>query len=573
MTRSKNSGDGGPNLSLPQNCNQQQRDARQNEVKVACEEYQFNHDWTGYPPLPEKVPKRETTWAEIAEMEAGFAMGIAASYAKQKFRYVEYEAEHLGKDKPPFSMYEALYDSSDPPIIARNDSWQQDSVFALQQLQGMFPWFIQRVVNLDKFLETFPVQEQAIANLLPPNETLASLADAGKLYYTSQSVLEGAKATHDHVMTAPTTLFFVNIQGQLMPLGIQLYPVPAAGNPIFTPNDNQNTWLGVKIHAGCADALVYSLYSHVVLLHFVMCSVWTAANRTLPVEHPIYALLKPHFWMTLYATNQVKGSMDKDDSAQLEIMGIDITGQNMMVSRMYEKFDFGAYNPAVDLSNRGVDDEEKLPHFLYRDDMLRLWSVDYDYVESMMQLFYSSDSDIVNDYELQAWMAELASKDGAGLVGLPINQDGHIATRQDLYELLTSVLLTVTSRHSSIVVSALHYGYVPANPYIYRLAAPQDSRVALDLKTVSDCLPPISKAMGGRDLLAAAAHFLPVEMNSLGNYPEGFTDDWPAGAAENIQKWQAALDQVSEEINARNKRLEYPYVALDPKNTFNSIFN
>jgi len=562
-----------PELSLPQNCTQQQRDARAQEVSTEGAKYELEQKLEGYPPAIKKVPKREYTLEELAEVEGGFAEGLAESYAAQWARYAAYKLEHVGSEKPPFSEYTAIYGSSELPAIAKNDQWQQDAVFGMQRLIGMFPWFIQSVNNLEQFKESFPIDEESIKNLLPNNQTLASLADAGRLYYISQDSLNGAKAAHGHVMTAPTTLYLVNDLGQLLPLGIQLYPTPSATNPIFTPNDDPNTWLGVKIHAGCADALVYSLYNHATLIHFVMSNVWTCANRTLPVEHPIYAFLKPHFWMTLYATNQIWGSMDEESGAQLKIMGIDIEGQNLMISRLYKDFDFRTYNPSYNFSERGVDDPEKLPNYFYRDDMLKLWSVHYDYVKSMMDLFYTSDSDVVNDYELQAWMSELAAEDGAAIKGLPVDGSGNLATRENLYELLTSIILTATSRHSTIVVSAVGYEYIPANPFLYQLAAPQDSGAVLDLKTVSDSLPPISLAIGGRDLLASASHFLPIKINALGKYPSGFTTGWPAGAEANIEAWQAALSQVSADIKARNQQLDFPYSALDPENTFNSIFN
>ncbi|CAE7822026.1 unnamed protein product [Symbiodinium microadriaticum] len=562
-----------PKLELPQNCSPEQRKVRQEEVESAAKEYVFNHAWSGYPPNIKKLPKREASLKDKVAVEGGFAEGIAESLAGQWMRYVAYEGEHIFRSKPPFSAYKAIYKHSALPAIADNDKWQEDAVFALQRLNGMFPWFIQRVTDLDKFLATFPIEEASIKNLIPDNQTLSSLADGGRLYYVSQECLEGATPAHEHVMTAPTTLFFVNDLGQLMPLGIQLYPKPAPDNPVFTPNDNPNTWLGVKIHVSCADTLVYSLYNHAVYIHFVMSAIWTSANRTLPVEHPVYAFLKPHFWMTLFVTNQVVGSMDKESGAQLKILGIDYSGQNLMVSRCYEKFDFRTYKPEFDFSSRGVNDANKLPNYCYRDDLNKLWEIDYNYVKSMMELFYSSDSDVLNDNELQAWMADLVSEEGAGLHGLPLNGDNKLETRESFYEILASILLTVTSRHSSIINSALQFGYVPANPSIYRLAAPQDASAALDLKEVSDSLPPISEAIEGRDLIASAAHFVPVKINALGHYPVGFTVGWPDGADANIAAWQEALSQLSTEIQTRNEALEFPYAAVDPDNTFNSIFN
>ncbi len=373
-------------------------------------------------------------------------------------------------------------------------------------------------------------------------------------------------------MTAPTSLFCVNEIGQLMPLGIQLYPDSSLTNPIFTPNRDPNTWLAVKIHASCADSLVHAIYSHTILMHFVMCNVWTSANRTLPAEHPVYALLKPHFWGTLLITYEVKGTMDNENGAQTEILGTGLAGQNQMVSELFKHFDFRDYDPNCNFRKRGVDDVDALPHFYYRDDALKLWEADLGYVKSMLGLFYKSDADVLNDLELQAWMAEMASTDGAGIVGLPVNAQGKIETREALHQIITSVLFTVTSRHSSIENGALNYAYTPANPPLYRLAAPQEANAKLKLSEVSDRLPPISYAIAGNALLASA-DFAHTDSNQLGKYDDDFTNGWPAGVKENIANWLKALNEISVAIDARNRRLDIPYTAMNPKKSFNSIWN
>ena len=54
-----------------------------------------------------------------------------------------------------------------------------------------------------------------------------------------------------------------------------------------------------------------------------------------------------------------------------------------------------------------------------------------------------------------------------------------------LHQLLTSVLFTVTSRHSSIENGALKYGYTPANPFSYRLKRPTDKADVTKRKKVA----------------------------------------------------------------------------------------
>ena len=205
-------------------------------------------------------------------------LNLLGSKAGQWLRYSRYKITRFGGNGPPFAKYTALYDEHDLPEIGRNEAWMDDAVFAAQRLNGMYPWFIRRVMGLAALQEYFPITDERVANRLPKNTTLAQ-EQQGRLYVVSQPSLEHAKPAHGHVMTAPTTLFHVDAADRLMPLAIQLYPSAA----IFTPNDDPETWLAVKIHAACADTLVHSVYSHAILMHFVICNVWTAANpRSLP---------------------------------------------------------------------------------------------------------------------------------------------------------------------------------------------------------------------------------------------------------------------------------------------------
>jgi len=558
-------------LKLPQDCTSKEQDERRREVKQARREYKFDHSWDGYPPSIKSVPIREMPPKGVLKLvESG--VKLEASKLEQWFNHVMDKIEHIDRKEKPFAPYTALYEKKTLPPIAKNDRWQLDAVFALQRLTGMYPWFIRRVDDLAALQKDFPVTDEMLEGVLPRNTTLADLQAAELLYVVSQPSLDGAPPSHDHVMTAPTTLFYVTTLGQLMPLAIQLYPKTSDTNPIFTPNDDPNTWLAVKIHAACADTLVHSIYSHAILMHFVMCNAWTAANRTLPPEHPIHAFLKPHFWSTLFVTSAVKASMAKKKGAQCEVYGTGLAGQNVMVGRLYESFDFREYNPHVDFARRGVDDAATLPEFFYRDDALKLWQADRAYVEEMMGLFYKQDEDVANDFELQAWMKEMASPKRAGIRGLPVNDAGQIETRAQLQELLTSILFTVTSRHSSIENGALEYLYVPANPFLYRLNPPTEAGVEIGRRKVAKKLPPIKQAIQGYALIATA-NFNPKKFGLLGRYEADFMAGAPAGVEDIVAKWNTALQQIDQEIDARNEKLETPYTGVKPTKTFNSIWN
>jgi arachidonate 15-lipoxygenase len=559
-------------LALPQNCTKKQLKERQKEVGSSRKSYTFDHSWKGYPPSIKHLPLREIPPMGVVKLiESGF--NLEASRLEQEFRRAMDKITRLGRKEKPFDKYTVLYSSKTLPEIGKKDEWQFDAVFAAQRLNGMYPWFIERVENLAELQKEFPITNERVEGLLPRKATLEDLQNEGRLYVVSQPSLDGAKPAHDHVMTAPTTLFYVSNLGQLMPIGIQLYPKTTATNPVFTPNDDPETWLAVKIHAACADTLVHSIYSHAILMHFVMCNVWTSANRTLSTQHPVHAFLKPHFWSTLFVTKAVKSSMDSKKGSQILVYGTGLKGQNTMVKSLYREFDFQNYNPHVDFKNRGVDDVEKLPGFLYRDDALELWKADHDYIEEMMGLFYTSDDDVKNDVELQAWMADMASEKGAGIRGLPVGDNGKMETREQLHLMLTSILFTVTSRHSSIENGALEYLYVPANPFVYRMDAPTKSTKKTKLREVAKNLPPIKQAIHGYALIATANFDHHKKFSKLGRYDSDFMKGSPRGVKAIVRRWNQALVKISREIDARNEKLLVPYTGVKPTHSFNSIWN
>jgi hypothetical protein len=138
--------------------------------------------------------------------------------------------------------------------------------------------------------------------------------------------------------------------------------------------------------------------------------------------------------------------------------------------------------------------------------------------------------------------------------------------------MMTTVLFTVTSRHSSIENGALEYLYIPANPFVYRMAAPTNASDAIALQEVADELPPIAQAIHGYALIATA-NFNHQDFGLLGVYESDFTVGWPAGTDALIANWNAALAAIDAAIDARNAALQVPYTGIKPSRTFNSIWN
>ena len=66
-------------------------------------------------------------------------------------------------------------------------------------------------------------------------------------------------------------------------------------------------------------------------------------------------------------------------------------------------FDFELNFPQ-NIKERDVGD---IPNYHFRDDGLELWFAIRNYVDSVVNIFYHTDKDVQQDYELQEWEMEI----------------------------------------------------------------------------------------------------------------------------------------------------------------------
>jgi arachidonate 15-lipoxygenase len=462
------------------------------------------------------------------------------------------------------SDYAALFRTIGLPGIARR--FTEDAMFARMRLAGPNPLMIRRLERLD---ERLPITDSLFQIAAPGDSLAAALAEA-RLYLADYAVLDGAPtSSYPHgqkYLAAPLALFVARrTDRQLLPVAIQCQQQPGPNNPIFTPRDGWN-WQIAKTFVEIADGNIHEAMMHLGRTHLTMEPFVISTYRQFAANHPLQILLHPHFEGTL-AINQAawqhliaeQGAVEKLMSADLlAARGLSAAGvqqQAIMHSLLPQTF-----------VERGVADRTALPDYPYRDDALLYWQAIRAWVDSYIQIYYPTTTQIAADDELQAWVRELSAQDGGRLNGLP-NQGQAIRSAQELIDLLTFVIYTCSVQHAAVNFPQYDLmSYTPNMPLAAYRAPPTTTTGATEADFLAT-LPTLDMA----ELQLELGYLLgTVHYTELGAYPtEHFDHD--ERVTQPLQRFQKELADAGREIEQRNQQRVVPYETLSPAGIPQSI--
>ncbi|KAM4522904.1 hydroperoxide isomerase ALOXE3-like isoform 3-T6 [Odontesthes bonariensis] len=326
-----------------------------------------------------------------------------------------------------------------------SEHWKEDDFFGFQFLNGVNPNVIERCSKLPP---NFPVTEEMVKLFLRDGSTLKTEMEKGNIFLCDQKIMEGIPAwTKDgnsvH-MTAGLCLFYMNPESKLMPIAIQLYQQPSEQNPIFLPSDPETDWLLAKLYVRSSDFLEYEAVHHLMNTHYLAEVFAVATLRCLPVIHPLYKLLIPHFRYTLQI-NAMARQILLEPNGILNVSTIGLEGLKEVMHRAQSKMTYSSLCLPENITARGL---ESIPNFYYRDDGLKLWNIINGFVRSVVEYYYPSDSDVREDTELQEWITEIFTHGFLGnkLSGFP----ACFNTAQEVVKFITVVIFTVSVQHAAV---------------------------------------------------------------------------------------------------------------------------
>jgi len=436
--------------------------------------------------------------------------------------------------------------------------YQTDEVFAQLRVAGANPLVIRRA------------RAEDLVGLALGDHG-ASLEDAlrrGALFVTDYSVLQGLQpgtAPGQKYVFAPRAFFEVTPSGKrsLRPVAIQT----SSGAAVVFPGDG-TPWEIAKIIVNMADGNYHELISHLGLTHLLTEPFVITTYRQLDPEHPLHVLLTPHFAGTLFINYAAQTSLITDGGAVDQLLTGTIASSRQLAAKAVMAVNYNATFLPLTLAARGVDDAQDLPDYPYRDDALALWHAIHDWVTAYLQIYYPSAADVIGDYELQAWVTELASKQGGSIQGIgdgPADAKPRIETVEYLAKLLTQVIFTASVQHAAVnFPQRTIMAYTPAMPLA--AYAPFPAKQGAPATQILDLLPPLQMGLLQQAVLSTLGG---VYHTVLGQYG-GELAILQVGDA--LRAFQRALQRIEADIHNKTQLGERtPYTTLLPSTIPQSI--
>lgn len=537
---------------------------RQNWLEKNREAYQFNFDYL--PPLPiiKEVPLKEN-FSPIYLAER-----VPSTLAKLSANTLAIRLNSVWDPFDELQDYEDFFPVlRDPDVIK---TYQNDESFAEQRLSGANPMVLCKMKQLPDLVD-FTMQD--LQSAFGPGLNLEQQLQSGNLYvadYSSLAFVQGGTYQRGQkYLPAPIAIFCwrsagYSDRGELVPVAIQIAPeLGKQQSPLLTPCSPSLAWLYAKICVQIADGNHHEMSSHLCRTHLVMEPFAVVTARQLAANHPLGLLLRPHFRFMLFNNDLARKQLINRGGIVDDLLAGTLRESLQIVKEAYlknaqEYWSLDQFALPTEIKNRGMENEEILPHYPYRDDGMLLWEEIREFVSQYLKLYYQQPQNIANDTELQAWAKELVSPQGGRVKGVP----ERIETIEQLISIVTAILFTCGPQHSAVNFTQYEYmAFVPNMPFA--AYQPIEAAPKIDHDKLMSFLPPPNQAADQLQIMYGLSAY---QYDRLGYYDEEFAD--PRAQAI-VERFQQRLNQVERKIELRNKSRLVEYNYLKPSLVLNSI--
>ncbi|MGB3292918.1 MAG: lipoxygenase family protein [Phormidesmis sp.] len=476
-----------------------------------------------------------------------------------------------------FKVYNDLFQLIYLPCISQD--FHEDRTFAAQRVAGPNPLVIEKVQTLP---DSFPVTDKHYQAAMGEQDTLAEAIAEGRLYLADYAVLADLKPSafpkDQKYLSLPLALFAVpKGTGSLVPVAIQCGQRPGANTPIFTPPPagtpqfQKWSWLIAKTIVQIADGNYHELISHLGRTHLLIEPFVIATARQLAPNHPLSVLLRPHFEGTLFINQSALEGLVNEGGTVDKVMAGTLESSLYLTAKGVQGYPLGFNDSMVPktFASRGVDDPQQLPDYPYRDDALLIWDAIHQWVTDYLAIYYLDDEAVVQDTELQNWLAELISEQGGKVrdIGEPAEGGApSLRTRAYLEDAIALVIFTASAQHAAVnFPQAAYMTYGPNMPLAGYEPAPTSPTGATS-KDYLALLPPLEQAESQMNMTYPLGS---LYYTRLGDYGKDYFI--APQVSSPLQKFQQRLKQIEITIDERNAHRPTHYSFLHPANIPQSI--
>jgi arachidonate 15-lipoxygenase (second type) / 8-lipoxygenase (S-type) len=317
------------------------------------------------------------------------------------------------------------------PVPGMETNYTQDLLFSMERLSTS-PYQIRRLCPCTDQLQ-FQIADSTALNIT--GQTLQQLFSAGRLFYADYRDQKNLPSTGRYSAAVDAYFYIDKQSGDFLPLAIRSN---VGSGLIYTPADSPDDWLLAKIMYNVND-FWFAQWNHLAQTHEVVQIAYLAALRALADNHPVLAILNRTMY-EVYAIQPLAVTLLFTPGAGIDQL-FPYTGaaaQAYTTDRYFNKGPgrFKSNYFTTDLQSRGLINSNTGPafkHFPFYEDGSVIYNAIHTFMNSFVNSYYSKDSDVTADREIQNWVKE--AQGPAKAIDFP-----SITTRSALVDALTHMV-------------------------------------------------------------------------------------------------------------------------------------
>ncbi len=330
-------------------------------------------------------------------------------------------------------LYDGNFEITLPlgPIPGMLSNYTDDLLFSMERL-SLSPYQVKR---LNPSLDTLQfIIDDGLATGIS-GMTVQQLFQTGRLFYADYRDQKNLAPTERYAAACDAFFYISPSSGDFLPLAIR---TNVGSNLIYTPKDVPADWLLAKIMYNVND-FWFAQWNHLASTHEVVQIAYLAAIRALSDEHPVLALLNRIMYEVYAIQPLAETLLFLPGAAVDQVFAYTGTSAQEYTTDRYKNGGSGRFQAnyfLTDLQSRGLIQSAfgpGLKHFPFYEDASIIYNKIHIFMASFVYSYYSTDSDVTADNEIQAWVRE--SQGPAEVIDFP-----SIKSRSGLVNALTHMV-------------------------------------------------------------------------------------------------------------------------------------